>query len=141
MTFTTKQIPWPTTYVTSTTKTKGSRLDSAVAALLKLKWEKKRPLGKEAAKSLFWPQSFFRLPGPSLMPPRLWCQWRKQLYLSGVACLPCRGKGPPPPASFRAWHQLWRQRRQADPACPLLAPKQHFPCSLNHRLPRHRFHS
>lgn len=40
----------------------------AVSTLLQSKWDK-RPLGKEAAESLFWPQSFFPLPGPKLTPP------------------------------------------------------------------------
>lgn len=41
----------------------------AVSILLKLKWEK-RPLGKETAKSLVWPQSFSPLTGPKLTPPK-----------------------------------------------------------------------
>ena len=68
MTLPEKQIPWPTACVTTMTGTKDSRLGPPLQFQLCSSWKEKRPSGKEAAKSLFWPQSFIRLPGPKLMP-------------------------------------------------------------------------
>lgn len=113
----------------------------AVSTLLKLKWEK-RPLGEEAAKSLFWPQSFRALCQGQSSP--LWtrgsiqCQWKKQLHPTGVVL-------PPPPTSGAAQCQMldgnYRQTRLANHCqsnvCPALWNSHHvtvFTAKVNYIL-------